>query len=81
MAIIVNAKGITVNMVAPGWVPVERHEKDPQEMKDAYIATVPMQRWGQPDDVANACCYLACSESDFVTGQTIAVNGGNSPWM
>ena len=73
--------GITVNMVAPGWVPVERHEKDPQEMKDAYLATVPMQRWGTPADVAHACCYLASEESEFVTGQTIAVNGGNSPWM
>ena len=37
--------GITVNMVAPGWVPVERQEKDPQEMKDAYLSEVPMQRW------------------------------------
>ena len=73
--------GITVNMVAPGWIPVERHEKDPQEMKDGYLATIPMQRWGTPDDVAQACCYLASPASDFVTGQTIAVNGGNSAWM
>jgi 3-oxoacyl-[acyl-carrier protein] reductase len=73
--------GITVNMVAPGWVPVERHEKDPQEMKDGYLAGVPMQRWGTPPDVANACCYFASDEANFVTGQTIAVNGGNSAWM
>jgi 3-oxoacyl-[acyl-carrier protein] reductase len=73
--------GITVNMVAPGWIPVERHESDPQEMKDGYLATIPMQRWGTPDDVAHACCYLASSEANFVTGQTIAVNGGNSAWM
>lgn len=73
--------GVTVNMVAPGWVPVERHEKDPQEMKDAYLAEIPMQRWGKPEDVANACCYLSAPEADFVTGQTIAVNGGTTAWM
>jgi 3-oxoacyl-[acyl-carrier protein] reductase len=68
-------------MVAPGWIPVERHESDPQEMKDGYLATIPMQRWGTPEDVAQACCYLASPAADFVTGQTIAVNGGNSAWM
>jgi len=73
--------GITVNMVAPGWVPVERHEKDPQEMKDGYVAQIPMQRWGTPEDVANACCYFASDEANFVTGQTVAVNGGNTAWM
>lgn len=72
--------GVTVNMVAPGWVPVERHEKDPQEMKDGYLSMVPMGRWGTPPDVASACCYLASDEAAFVTGQTIAVNGGMTSW-
>lgn len=72
--------GITVNMVAPGWIPVERHEKDPQEVKDAYLATIPMKRWGDPNDVAQAVLYLASDEAAFVTGQTLCVNGGNSPW-
>lgn len=72
---------ITVNMVAPGWIPVERHVKDPQEAKDAYLKTIPMGRWGTPEDVANACLYFASEEAGFVTGQTLCVNGGNSPWM
>ena len=72
--------GITVNMIAPGWIPVERHEKDPQEMKDNYLAAIPMKRWGTPEDVANAAVYYASDEAAFVTGQTICVNGGNSPW-
>ena len=72
--------GITVNMIAPGWIPVERHENDPQEAKDAYVAGVPMQRWGVPDDVAQASLYLCSEESSFVTGQSIAVNGGMTAW-
>ena len=72
--------GITVNMVAPGWVPVERHEKDPQAEKDAYKALIPMQRWGVPQDVADAVLYFASEEAGFITGQTICVNGGMTPW-
>jgi 3-oxoacyl-[acyl-carrier protein] reductase len=72
--------GITVNMVAPGWIPVERHENDPQQMKDEYFATIPMNRWGVPKDVAEACLYFASDEAGFVTGQTLCVNGGTTPW-
>lgn len=72
--------GITVNMVAPGWIPVERHEKDPQAEKDAYKALIPAGRWGVPKDVADAVLYLASEEAGFVTGQTLCVNGGMTPW-
>lgn len=72
--------GITVNTVAPGWIPTERHESDPQEAKDEYVKTVPVGRWGTPTDVAHACVYLASNEASFVTGQTLCVNGGTSPW-
>lgn len=72
--------GITVNTVAPGWIPVERHDKDPQEMKDAYLAVVPMGRWGKPEEVGYAVLYYASDEAAFVTGQTLCVNGGNTPW-
>src|SRR5262249_17719344 len=51
--------GITVNMVAPGWIPVERHAHDPQAEKDAYRALIPAGRWGVPQDVADAVLYLA----------------------
>jgi len=67
---------ITVNMISPGWIPVERHEKDPQELKDGYFATIPMQRWGKPEDLAGTIIYLASEASSFVTGQNIHVNGG-----
>lgn len=72
--------GITVNMIAPGWIPVERHKDDPQSEKDAYFATIPMARWGKPEEVGAAAVYFASDEAGFVTGQTIAVNGGKTCW-
>jgi 3-oxoacyl-[acyl-carrier protein] reductase len=72
--------GITVNMVAPGWIPVERHENDPQAAKDEYLALIPAGRWGTPQDVANAVLYFVSEEASFVTGQTLCVNGGMTPW-
>ena len=68
--------GITVNMVSPGWIPVERHAGDPQDAKDGYRALIPADRWGVPDDVAGAVVYLASDAASFVTGQNLHVNGG-----
>jgi 3-oxoacyl-[acyl-carrier protein] reductase len=68
--------GITVNMISPGWIPVERHENDPQNQKDGYRALIPADRWGVPQDLAGAVVFLASESSSFVTGQNIHVNGG-----
>lgn len=72
--------GITVNTVSPGWIPTERHENDPQEAKDEYFKKIPIGRWGTPEDVGNAVTYFASDEASFVTGQTLCVNGGRTPW-
>ncbi|HSI35600.1 MAG: SDR family oxidoreductase [Phycisphaerae bacterium] len=69
---------ITVNLVAPGWIPTERHATDPQEMKDSYAAGVPMKHMGEHADIAAAVAYLASDGAKFVTGQKLSVNGGNS---
>jgi NAD(P)-dependent dehydrogenase (short-subunit alcohol dehydrogenase family) len=70
--------GITVNLIAPGWVPVERHG----ELSDAdlagYLSEVPLGRIGEPADVAAAVSYLASDAAAFVTGQRITVNGGHN---
>lgn len=68
--------GITVNMISPGWIPVERHEKDPQEAKDGYSALVPAARWGVPEDIASAVVFLASDAAGFIIGQNICINGG-----
>lgn len=67
---------ITVNMVSPGWIPVERHDKDPKALKDGYKALIPMRRWGVPGDVGGIIAFLASEQAAFITGQDVAVNGG-----
>ena len=70
--------GITVNLVAPGWIPTERHDNDPQEAKDAYAKAVPMGHMGEHEDIAEAVAFLASDAAKFITGQKLSVNGGNT---
>lgn len=70
--------GITVNTVAPGFVPVERHSDVPTEVRDAYLASVPAGRMGTRADIAHAVSFLASEGAGFVTGQRIVVDGGRS---
>jgi 3-oxoacyl-[acyl-carrier protein] reductase len=70
--------GITVNTVAPGFIPVERHANVPDEAKEAYLASVPAGRMGAPGDIAHAVSCLASEGAGFVTGQRIVVDGGRS---
>jgi 3-oxoacyl-[acyl-carrier protein] reductase len=70
--------GITVNLVAPGWIPTERHRDSSQTEIDEYIKSVPMQRMGTPQDVAAVVAFLAGRSASFITGQKVSVNGGNT---
>lgn len=69
---------ITVNQVSPGWIPTERHISDSKEAKDSYAATVPLKRMGVPADIGRAVAFLASDAANFITGQKLSVNGGNS---
>ena len=70
--------GITVNLVAPGWIPVERHHGTPRKELEAYAAHVPMHKQGMPEDAGETVAFLASEAARFITGQKIAVNGGNT---
>lgn len=67
---------ITVNAVAPGFIPVERHADVAAEIRSAYLATVPMGRMGDPEDIAHAVSFFASEAAGFVTGQRVVVDGG-----
>lgn len=69
-------KGITVNAVAPGFIETEMVKTIPQKVIDEIIAKMPMQRMGQPDDIANGYLYLASDEAGFVNGITLSIDGG-----
>jgi len=70
--------GITVNTVAPGFVPVERHADVPEDTRRTYLASVPAGRMGTPGDIAHAVSFLASEGAGFITGQRIVVDGGRS---
>ena len=70
--------GITVNLIAPGWIPTEMHKSAPEKIINDYIKTVPMKHLGEPSDIASAVAFLASDKAKFITGQKISVNGGNT---
>lgn len=70
------ARGITVNAVAPGFIDTEMTAVLPEKVKEAMLATIPLGRAGQPEDVANAVAFLASDEAAYLTGQVLHVSGG-----
>ena len=70
--------GITVNLVAPGWIPVERHNGVDQASLEQYRMQVPLGKMGKPDDISAMVAFLASEKASFITGQTFTVNGGRT---
>jgi 3-oxoacyl-[acyl-carrier protein] reductase len=67
---------ITVNAVAPGVVMTEMGESIPEENRKAMLANVPLNRFAQPEEIANVILFLSSGMASYITGQTIHVNGG-----
>lgn len=67
---------IRVNAVAPGFVATEILRSMPQKVLDSMVEHTPLGRMGQPEDIANAYCWLASDEAAFVTGHCLSVDGG-----
>ena len=72
----VASRGITVNVVAPGFIATDMTAALTDEQKALTLAQVPVGRLGQPTEIANAVAFLASDEASYITGETLHVNGG-----
>jgi 3-oxoacyl-[acyl-carrier protein] reductase len=72
----VASRGITVNAVAPGFIATDMTSALPEDQRAVLAKGIPLQRLGEPRDVANAVAFLASKEADYITGETLHVNGG-----
>lgn len=72
----VASRNITVNCVAPGFIQTDMTEILPETQKEAILATIPVKRLGQVEEIAGTVAFLASSDAKYITGQTIHVNGG-----
>jgi 3-oxoacyl-[acyl-carrier protein] reductase len=70
--------GITTNVVAPGWIPVERHGEITDENSAGYRDEIPLRRMGTPAEIADVVAFVASDASRFVNGERITVNGGHT---
>lgn len=72
----VGSRGVTVNVIAPGFVQTAMTDVLKDEQKTALLGSIPLGRMGKPEDIAAAAVYLASEEAAWVTGATLHVNGG-----
>ncbi|MCW9716512.1 3-oxoacyl-ACP reductase FabG [Avibacterium avium] len=72
----VASRGITVNVVAPGFIATDMTDALTEEQKAATLANVPAGRLGEPKDIAKAVAFLASDDAGYITGSTLHVNGG-----
>jgi 3-oxoacyl-[acyl-carrier protein] reductase len=70
------ARGINVNAIAPGFIQTAMTDAVPEKAREELIRMIPMQRLGQPEDIARAVLFLVLESSSYITGQVINVNGG-----
>jgi 3-oxoacyl-[acyl-carrier protein] reductase len=69
-------RGVRANVVAPGYIDTRLTQVLPDELKDAMLATTPLGRFGDPEDVAGAVRFLCSDEASFITGEVLLVDGG-----
>ena len=69
-------KGVTVNAIAPGVVLTEMGKSIPEEVRTEMLKQIPLGKFGQPQDIANAILFLSSPLAAYITGQTLQVNGG-----
>ena len=72
----VASRGITANAVAPGFIKTPMTDVLSEDLKKTYLAQIPAGRFGEPEDIANTCVFLASDGASYINGQTLHVNGG-----
>ena len=78
IALEVASRGITCNLIAPGFISTPMTDKLTDEQKKNIVENIPVNRLGKVDDISNGCVYLASDEAGFITGTTLHINGGMS---
>ena len=73
---LIATRGITVNCIAPGFIETEMTEKLSEKVRENILNKIPMKKIGNPDDIANTVLFLVSNEANYITGQTITVDGG-----
>ncbi len=76
VALELGSRNIRCNAIAPGFIETEMTAKLDEETVKGWRKTIPLRRGGTPEDVANACVFLASEKSSYITGQTLHVDGG-----
>ena len=69
-------KNININCISPGFIKTAMTDKIDEKFKDLIVSRIPSARLGDPEDIANAVLFLASSQSDYINGETLHVNGG-----
>ena len=69
-------KNININCISPGFIKTAMTDKLDNKFKEAIISKIPSARLGEPDDIANAVLFLCSSQSDYINGETLHINGG-----
>lgn len=72
----VGARGITVNAIAPGFITTDMTAQIPEQHQKQLLELIPLRNFGNPEDVADAVCFLASDAARYITGQTLHVDGG-----
>lgn len=72
----VASRGITINCIAPGFIQTTMTDVLSEKQKDGILSSIPMQKMGEADDIANAAIFLSSGEAKYLTGQVLHVNGG-----
>ena len=70
------SRNILVNAIAPGFITTEMTEALPEEIKETMLKQIPLAKLGQPEDIAKAVAFFASDSANYITGQTLQIDGG-----